>query len=108
MENVREVVMHSKPKRNPKRSRVTIGGIIDYDAKTISIHGARNNTSLGESFKRNIGRQVALGRAKSHPLVVIKLNNTKDKKKIQKKFYDAANLLIRKPYKLNENNTTKG
>lgn len=98
----RQVIMHSKPSKNPKKSRVTIGGIIDYEARTISIHGARNNTKLNETFKRSIGAEIALGRAAKKPIKVIKLNNTKDKKKIQQKFYDAANIFIKHPNRLNE------
>ena len=101
MENQRTVFIHSKPNRNPKKSRTTIAGIIDMDAREIRIHGARNNTTLKESFRRSKGREIALGRAEKHPVQVIKLNNTKDKKKIYQKFLDAANVYIKHPNRLN-------
>lgn len=102
MQNRRTVFMHSKPKTNLKKSRTTVAGIIDMDAKEIRIHGARNNTSVGDVFNRKIGRTVAEGRAEKHPFKVIKLNNTKDKKKIMQKFINAANEIFEKPYKLTQ------
>jgi len=92
-----EVFAHSKPK-NSKRSRITVAGIINYTDQTISIHGARNNTSLGESFKREIGREVSLGRAKKHPLYVIDIKG----KDAREEWYNAANLLMKKPYRIND------
>lgn len=91
-----EVFMHSKPKANLKKSRTTVAGIIDYDKMTISLHGARNNTSLGESFKRQIGRQIALGRAKKHPLTVVSF----EENKARETFNEYANIIIKKPYKI--------
>ena len=102
METTRKVFMHSKPKANPKKSRTTIAGIIDMEAREIRIHGARNNTSKNEPFTRPQGRSIALGRATKNPLLVIKLNNTKDRKKIQQKFINIANQLIKKPYRLQQ------
>jgi len=95
---IREVFMHSKPKKNVKRSRTTIAGIVNYEEQTISLHGARNNTSVGETFKREIGRQVALGRARKHPIKVVPFSDAKTVRDI---FNAEATQLIKHSHRLN-------
>lgn len=91
-----EVVAYSKPKRNPKKSRTTVAGLINTATNKIFIHGARNNTSLGEVFRRPIGRKIAIGRAKKNPLMVVDFVPGK----AREAFHEAANELMKKPYRI--------
>lgn len=94
MSNLRTVFVHSKPTEKKNKSRVTVAGIIDYEAKTIALHAARNNPKYGDVWTKKDGRERALGRAKKRPLQVL---NFGDRKEAGHVFHAAAVEIIKHP-----------